>query len=443
MTNFRSKWRSVTIFSAALASFSCGVVKPIVPVASLAETPHRTSATAPALAAYQVLRVTTLAAKGAGSLAAALADARPRLIVFEVGGVIDLDGHGIDVRNPHVIVAGQTAPDPGITLVRGTLTVETSDVLIQHIASRSGNAWSDDALGARRTKDQPVHDVVFDHCSATWAVDENLSVSGPADVDASTDPDITSHDVTLRNCLIAEGLSHSIHRKGEHSKGTLVHDGIRNVTITGCLYAHNEQRNPRLKGGTTATLTGNVMYNWGSQCVGVGAQGNQRRLAPGIATLTGNVAIAGPNTHSKVMVKSVDPGAKVTLRDNVVVDARGRSLQIADDDVVASVLSNDTNAAWRNAENVLRTAGSRAARRDAIDTRIVQSVIDGTGRIIDSEDQVGGYPVRPPTKRALIVPDGADERRAWLERLSEELSTDRTIDLTPLWKRLGVARPSQ
>jgi hypothetical protein len=443
MTNFSVKRRFVTIFTAALASFGCRVVKPIGSPAPVPETAHRTWATAPALAAYQVLRVTTVAAKGPGSLAAALADPRPRLIVFEVGGVIDLDGHAIDVRTPHVIVAGQTAPDPGITLIRGTLTVETSDVLIQHIASRSGHVWSDDALGARRTKDQPVHDVVFDHCSATWAVDENLSVSGPADVDASTDPDITSHDVTLRSCLIAEGLSHSIHKKGEHSKGTLIHDGIRNVTITGCLYAHNEQRNPRLKGGTTATLTGNVMYNWGSQCVGVGAQGNQRKLAPAIATLTGNVAIAGSNSRSKVMVKSVDPGAKVTLRDNVVVDARGQRLQLADDDVVVSLLSNDTNTAWRNAENVLRTAGSRAARRDAIDTRIVQSVIDGTGQIIDSEDQVGGYPVRSATKRALIVPDGSDERRAWLERLSEELSTDRTIDVAPMWKRLGVAPPSR
>src|SRR6266567_5223575 len=83
-----------------------------------------------------VLRVTTLEADGAGSLREALDDARPRIVVFEVGGVIDLEGGSLNVRSPHLIVAGQTAPDPGITLIRGGLTVETYDVKIQHIAVR-------------------------------------------------------------------------------------------------------------------------------------------------------------------------------------------------------------------------------------------------------------------------------------------------------------------
>src|SRR5205823_89168 len=167
-----------------------------------------------------VIPITTLAPDGEGSLRRALDDPRPRLVVFEVGGVIDLRGASLTVRHPHLIVAGQTAPDPGITLIRGALTVETSHVRIEHIAVRSGNAAADDALGARRGSSGPVYDVVFDHCSATWAVDENLSVSGPADLVSET-----SHDVTLRSCLIAEGLSHSVHPKGEHSKGTLIHDG--------------------------------------------------------------------------------------------------------------------------------------------------------------------------------------------------------------------------
>src|SRR5437660_177429 len=86
-----------------------------------------------------VLRVTTLAADGPGSLRRALEDPRPRLVVFEVGGVIDLQGHSLDVRHPWLTVAGQTAPDPGITLIRGSLTIETHDVLVQHIAVRPGD----------------------------------------------------------------------------------------------------------------------------------------------------------------------------------------------------------------------------------------------------------------------------------------------------------------
>src|SRR5258706_1552959 len=163
-----------------------------------------------------VLRVTTLAADGSGSLRAALDDARPRLVVFEVGGVIDLGGHSLEVRYPYLVLAGQTAPDPGITIIKGELDVATHDVLIQHLAVRPGDNghaanWAPDALGAHRAAFGPVHHVVFDHCSATWAIDENLSASGPADVDPDADPDVTSHDITFRSCLTAEGLSHATH----------------------------------------------------------------------------------------------------------------------------------------------------------------------------------------------------------------------------------------
>ncbi len=266
-----------------------------------------------------VLHVTTLAADGPGSLANALSHREPRLIVFDVGGVIDLGGRTLTVRAPHAVIAGQAAPDPDITLIRGSLIVETHDVVVQHIAVRPGDfapleppkEWMPDALGAHRGKSGPVHDVVFDHCSATWAVDENLSASGPGDIEPTANPDATSHDITIRSCLIAEALSHSTHAKGEHSKGTLVHDGVRNVMITGSLYAHNRERNPRVKGGATAIVSGNVMYNWGSACVGVGARGNDRILQPAEVVLTGNVAIAGPDTKATVFVKAVDPGGRV------------------------------------------------------------------------------------------------------------------------------------
>ena len=391
-----------------------------------------------------VLRVTTLAADGPGSLRSALEDGRPRLVVFEVGGVIDLQGRSLDVRHPFLTVAGQTAPDPGITLIRGSLTVETHDVIVEHIAVRpgdrgAGGEWSPDALGAHRGSAGPVHHVVFDHCSATWAIDENLSASGPADVDSVADPDITSHDITLRHCLIAEGLSHATHPKGEHSKGTLIHDGVRNVVITGCLYAHNRERNPRLKGGTTSIVAGNVMYNWGAACVGVGKHGNRQTLQPSETVLVGNVAIAGADTHARLFVKSVDPGGRVFLRDNVAVAANGTPIAMTDDGVVP-MPAPDLPAIrpWTAAAEVLRSAGARPAHRDPIDARIVRSVIDGGGTIIDSQEQVGGYPVRTPTVRALTVPDGADARRKWLDRLSRALDEDTTVNLSPLWKRMGL-----
>jgi hypothetical protein len=340
-----------------------------------------------------ILRVTTLDTAGPGSLREALEDPRPRLVVFEVGGVIDLQGHALRVSSPHLVVAGQTAPDPGITLIRGSLTVETFDVIIQHIAVRLGDgADAGDSLGASR-----AHDVVFDHCSATWAVDENLSVSGPRDESGPT-----SHDVTLRSCIIAEGLMHANHPKGPHSMGSLIHDGVKNVTITGCLYAHNNERNPRLKGGTTARVTGNVMYDWGSACLGAGAKGNQKMLEPAEAVVEDNVAIAGPSTTDAELIKTLDIGGRLTLRNNVFV-ARGAPVPAS---------------ARQTLDRVLRTAGSRPWKRDPIDSRIVQSVIDRSGRIIDSQRDVGGYPVRPATRRKLVIPkDHLDE---WLKEFTTE-----------------------
>lgn len=378
-----------------------------------------------------MIRVTTLAANGPGSLRQALEAEGPRLVVFEVGGVIDLGGRTLTVRHPHLTLAGQTAPDPGITLIRGGLIVETHDVVIQHLAVRpgddgpAGKEWDPDALGVRRANHGPVHDVVFEHCSATWAVDENLSTSGPGDVEDSS---LTASDITLRHCLIAEALSHSTHPKGEHSKGTLIHDGVRNVAIEGCVYAHNQERNPRLKGGATALVRDSVMYNWGSACVGVGARGNDKMLAPAEVTLVGNVAIPGPDTRGKVFVKGVDPGARALVRDNLIF-----SLSVADSRVVVSE-SPLRSSPREAAERALRRAGSRPARRDPIDARIIRSVIAGNGRIIDSQKEVGGYPAHAATARAVVVPA---DRRAWLDALSRELAEDAGLDIAPLWTRLA------
>jgi len=399
-----------------------------------------------------IVRVTTLEADGPGSLRQALEMAQARLVVFEVGGVIDLGGRSLVVRNPHLTVAGQTAPDPGITLIRGSLIVETHDIVIEHISVRPGDGgpgaapkdWAPDGLGARRGNSGPVHDVVFDHCTATWAIDENLSATGPADVDTNEDVDATAHNITLRHCLIAEALSHATHPKGEHSKGTLIHDGVRNIEIVGCLYAHNRERNPRLKGGTTTIVAGNVMYNWGSACVGVGVRGNQRVLQPAQAVLIGNVAIAGRDTRGDLFVKSVDRGAQVFARDNIAVAANGAPLRMTDNGVVLLTAIPEWSPQiagtrpWDNLARVLRSAGARPARRDPIDARIVRSVIDGDGAIIDSQEQVGGYPVRAPATRAVVVPDGLEERRRWLEQLAMDLGDDTSIDMAPLWRRLGV-----
>ncbi len=392
-----------------------------------------------------VIRVTSLAASGPGSLRAALQTSGPRLVVFEVGGVIDLGLTMLSIVQPNLTIAGQTAPDPGITIIRGGMTISTHDVVIQHIAVRPGDAdqpagsgWEPDGMTVYGETTRPAYNVVFDHCSATWGVDENLSVSGPRDLLLGSNPHFTSHDVTLYRCLIAEGLSHSSHSKGEHSKGTLIHDSVYSVAVLGCLYAHNIERNPRLKGGARAVVVNNVMYDWGGRCVGVGTMGNDVRLIPSEAAVVGNVAIAGPSTSSFFFVYNGDYGAKAYLSDNRLVP-RG-SATISETNAGVQILSTaplwpdglSAGPAAQTYADVLRTAGARPAHRDAIDTRIVDTVIARGGRVIDSQNEVGGYPHPTPTSRSVTVPDSVDARRAWLDELSSQLAVASSLNVPPL-----------
>src|SRR5687767_15113871 len=119
-----------------------------------------------------ILRVTSLAADGPGSLRAALEAKGPRIIVFEVGGVIDLGRATLSIDEPFLTIAGQTAPSPGITIIRGGLDIRTHDVIVRHIRIRTGvdgqaprSGWEADALST-----VGAYNVIVDHCSMSWAL---------------------------------------------------------------------------------------------------------------------------------------------------------------------------------------------------------------------------------------------------------------------------------
>lgn len=65
------------------------------------------------------ITVTHLGASGPGSLNAAINATGPRVVVFKVAGVIDLNKRIIRIRQPNLTIAGETAPSPGITLIKG------------------------------------------------------------------------------------------------------------------------------------------------------------------------------------------------------------------------------------------------------------------------------------------------------------------------------------
>ncbi len=385
-----------------------------------------------------VYRVTNLKSSGEGSLRYGIEEVEgARIIVFEVGGVIDLEESSIDVKEDDLTIAGQTAPSPGITLIKGGLKVRADDVVVQHIAIRVGDAGytSSDAGWEPDGFNVSTSNVVFDHCSVSWSIDENMSVSRGGE------------DVTFYRCLIAEGLSHSIHSKDEHSCGTLVMDGSTDISIIGNMYAHNYRRHPRLKPETSVLFANNVAYNYGIYAAHIGGeQGDGYSDDPGSGSFIGNAFFKGKDGwddyfiegHKGDFDKDMDPGnGEAYLEDNIMLNRlTGDTLTSHDEHI--TILTSPVSVpdgfvaveARQNLEDVLKYVGSRPGDRSDIDTRIIQSLIDGTGSIINGQDTVGGYPDYDSTYRSLTVPSNANDQRVWLDSISTSLEVDTTLNDT-------------
>ncbi|WP_224450355.1 pectate lyase family protein [Haloprofundus salilacus] len=345
----------------------------------------------------EVVKVTTLDSSGDGSLRWALELDRPRIVVFEVGGVVDLGGESIDVTGSNLFVAGQTAPSPGITTIRGGISIDADDVFIQHIRVRPGDDISEPVDGIGNSDGS---NVIVDHCSVSWATDEGISSASGAD----------NPDVTFCNNLVAEALNDSIHPKGTHSYGTLVMDRSKRVTIAGNLWAHSVGRHPRLKGGSSTVVANNVAYNFERGL----------RLGGGVddettATIVGNYYRAGTLTSSD------DPVIGTTFTDSVGPVRAYIAFNATDPSEIPVTGASSgitvpnqrplwpeslqTASATEAYETVLASCGARPADRTPHDERVLRDVRERSGSIIDSQADVGGYPDLESNERKLEVPD--------------------------------------
>jgi pectate lyase len=182
----------------------------------------------------KVLFVTSLADSGQGTLREAILTKGPRTILFSVSGIIHLE-KPLDVSGPafsYVTVAGQSAPGGGIALTGNDVIFHNGihNVVIRHIRFRACNEGP--------TVHSDCHDVVLDHCSFSWASDENLDVY------------VDTTDVTISRCVFAEGLIYGDHPKGDgHGFGLLVGKGADRVSMHHNFFTGNIARNPSLFGG--------------------------------------------------------------------------------------------------------------------------------------------------------------------------------------------------
>ena len=183
-----------------------------------------------------VLRVTSLADSGPGSLRAAIEARGPRTIIFDVAGTIRL-ATDLVIREPRVTIAGQTAPGGGIALADQTLVVRADDVIIRHIRARRGDRLpgEGDAIWIERGRR-----IILDHVSASWSIDETLSASSRYREGEGY------YDLSVQWSIIAESLRRSHHSEGEHGYGSLIRGGHgARISFHHNLWAHHVARMPR------------------------------------------------------------------------------------------------------------------------------------------------------------------------------------------------------
>src|SRR4051812_49315469 len=320
------------------------------------------------------LAVTTLADRGPGSFRAAVEASGPRTIEFGIAGLITLDS-SLTITEPFVTIDGSTAPGKGVCIRGSEVVIRSHDVVVRHLRFRPGDISGKEVDGLNVAGDS--HDVLIDHVSASWAVDEVLSASGAI------------HDVTIQWSIIAEGLNHSVHSKGAHGYGSLVR-AVGGVTLHHNLWAHNDSRNPRLGDNYGATpyptfdVRNNVIYDYGAIASGMTGDhlsanyvGNYIRTGPSTRTTRPPIVLTDTANVSYYAAGNVVDGQPartadaMTLFDRPVRD--GHTLVTLAEMPFAAPPVRTTSAA-QALRDVLAGAGATLPRRDPIDARIVHEV---------------------------------------------------------------------
>ncbi|GAO30169.1 pectate lyase [Geofilum rubicundum JCM 15548] len=341
----------------------------------------------------EVYVVTNLKDEGEGSLRKGVQKHGARTIVFAVSGTILLN-RPMDINNDSITIAGQTAPGDGICLQGYGLNIKANEVIVRYLRIRPGDIYEveQDAVSTIGRKN-----IIIDHCSMSWGNDEVLSA-------------YNIENLTVQWCLISESLNESHHHKGEHGYGGIW--GGHKATFHHNLLAHHTSRNPRFQGGRSlkpgqeelVEMVNNVIYNYAEKAAYAGEAGQYNMIAnyfkPGPAT---------SKSERRYIIEPYAPLGKFYLNGNVVVGApevtEDNSLGINTkrgslEEIVAQVPFSVSDYKVRGAEEAYEavlTGVGASHKRDVIDQRVIAEVREGTatyGRngILDSQEQVGGWP---------------------------------------------------
>jgi len=365
----------------------------------------------------RVFVVSNLNDRGPGSFREACEAGGPRMVVFNVAGIIKLEERLI-VRAPYITIDGSRAPGDGVCIAGDTVEIETHDVIIRHMRFRRGNTWvgdRNDSLGGN-----PIGNIMIDHVSASWGLDENLSMYRHMyqPPDGSKELKLPTVNITIENSIFSEALDTYNHAFGS----TL---GGYNATFHHNLWACNTGRNPSVGMIYDFIFVNNVLFNWRHRTI----DGGDHRS---FYTIINNYFKPGPitNRSKPISYRILKPEARrskefntdfgrayvagnvVEGNDRVTADNWDGGVQVEREEgydpaiVLPKVRSDepyphayiDIQSAQQAYEHVLANAGATLPRRDAVDERVVEMVrtgkvthVEGKGIIRDVAD-VGGYP---------------------------------------------------
>ena len=376
----------------------------------------------------RVLTVTNLNDSGEGSFRDAVEQTGARIVVFAVDGTIELKSP-LRINNDSITIAGQSAPGDGICLKDYPLVVNASNVIIRYIRVRVGDQYrlDSDGVGGGRYGQK---NVILDHLSVSWSIDECLSI-------------YKTENLTVQWCLVAHSLNTSVHTKGNHGFGGIW--GGYKATFHHNLLANHASRNPRFSsvdGTKWVDYRNNVVYNWGFKTAYGGGHHAEINMVnnyykPGPASQhhrlldvaedgTGRYYVAGNvmagddavtrDNHSAITDcagKCYIPGRKSAGSDSgIAPEAIPTSGEECASCLVGSPFPSDPiheDAPVVAYQRILESVGCSFSQ-DSYDREVLRQVREGIGTfgtngIINSQEDVGGWPVLQAGK-ALKDTDG-------------------------------------
>nr|MUH41034.1 hypothetical protein [Zobellia laminariae] len=331
-----------------------------------------------------IVEVTNLNDSGPGSLRYALEEIRvPRTIIFKVGGTINAKSNlTIYTARGNVTIAGQTAPGGGILIKNGSLSIQGDNVIVRHLRFRMNSSTNPEdghnMDGIRvRSSNQSVNikDIIIDHCSVSWALDENISVK-------------SAENVTIQNSLIAEC-----------TKGTLI-ARAKNVSVLNNLYVLNNSRsvlaNTVFHQDLTFEQVNNIVYGFkwataGTEGMSLNIIGNKYKLSNDFQTST-NYAVtltpADPENGDAGNIKTTHAYLADNIIDNDLLGIYRKELKPYLFSSPKSKSSYKATSASQLDNKLLSHVGASLPKRDAVDTRLINHYKNASGTLKSS----GSFP---------------------------------------------------